>query len=155
MGLLVQSWNVIKGSSQSQICWFWTVWQVPRPLHWLSSLHSNTRKNAFQLTYQKNNIIFNFYRIVTCTIKLFVPCWITVTFSINTDAFVIAINITWTVKNCKNNKTSNHLSYLLDFSHIWRSSQKMQHYSLHGLVEFPGKGFGRLITINSELNGAT
>ena len=54
MGLLVQSWNVIKGSSQSQICWFWTVWQVPRPLQWMSSLHSNARKKNILIDTKKN-----------------------------------------------------------------------------------------------------
>ena len=44
MKWMVQSWNSVKGSSQSQISRFWTVLQVPRPLQWLSSLHSNTIK---------------------------------------------------------------------------------------------------------------
>ena len=58
MGLLVQSWNVIKGSSQSQICWFWTVWQVPRPLQWMSSLHSNAR-NFFVFIDTKKDISYS------------------------------------------------------------------------------------------------
>ena len=97
----MQSWNSFKGSSQSQIFRFWTVRQVPNPLQWLSSLHSNTVKmdNMFMST-----ILFNFYSNVTCTIQFFIPPWITKTFPIIADAFVIAINITWTVKLCKNNR---------------------------------------------------
>ena len=97
----MQSWNSFKGSSQSQVSRFWTVLQVPRPLQWLSSLHSNTIKmdNMYMST-----ILFNFYSNVTCTIQFFIPPWITITFPIIADAFVIAINIAWTVKYCKNNR---------------------------------------------------
>ena len=49
-------------------------------------------------------ILFNFYSNVTCTIQFFIPPWITITFPIIADAFVIAIDITWTVKHCKNNR---------------------------------------------------
>ena len=97
----MQSWNSVKGSSQSQISRFWTVLQVPRPLQWLSSLHSNTIKmdNMYM-----SAILFNFDSNVTCTIQFFIPPWITITFPIIADAFVIAIDITWTVKHCKNNR---------------------------------------------------
>ena len=98
----MQSWNSFKGSSQSQIFRFWTVLQVPRPLQWLSSLHSNT---ITKMEYIYMSItLFIFYSNVTCTIQFFIPPWITITFPIIADAFVIAINITWTVKHCKNNR---------------------------------------------------
>jgi hypothetical protein len=52
----------------------------------------------------KSTILFKFYSNVTCTIRFFIPPWITITFPISADAFVIAIHITWTVKHCKNNR---------------------------------------------------
>ena len=118
----MQSCNSFKGSWQSQISRFWTVLQVPRPLQWLSSLHSNTVKmdNMFMST-----ILFNFYSNVTCTIQFFVPTWITDTFPIIADTFVIAIDITWTVKHCKNNRIGLRffekeiLSILSILSSLW------------------------------------
>ena len=38
--------------------------------------------------------LFIFYSNVTCTIQFFIPPWITITFPIIADAFVIAIDIT-------------------------------------------------------------
>ena len=118
----MQSWNSVKGSWQSQIPRFWTVLQVPRPLQWLSSLHLNTVKmDNMYMTM----ILFNFYCNITCTIQFFVPPWITITFPIIADAFVIAIEITWTVKHCKNNRIGLRffekeiLSILSNISNSW------------------------------------
>ena len=52
----------------------------------------------------KFTFLFNFYSNVTWTIQFFIPPWITITFPIIADTFVIAIDITWTVKHCKNNR---------------------------------------------------
>ena len=78
-------------------------------------------KNILINTKKKYTILFNFNRIVTCTIQFFicVPPWITIAFSIFADAFVIAINITWTVKHYKNDRTYTQLSNFLDFSPFW------------------------------------
>ena len=61
MKWMVQSWNSVKGSSQSQISRFWTVLQVPRPLQWLSSLHSNTVKMDYMYVYYLIQLLQQFY----------------------------------------------------------------------------------------------
>ena len=139
----MQSWNSVKGSSQSQISRFWTVLQVPRPLQWISSLHTKTRKNAFELICQKNNILFNYYRFVTCTIQFFIPTWITITSSIITDAFVVAIDITWTVKHYKNDRTYNQLFNLLNlwFPHRLKNHKKWGSLVLHKANSLDGLFF--------------